>query len=135
MPTVRSRHANRGEAKPLLCWPRSREKALRRRLGQRTRRRRRGTPACSVFESVPLEELRAIIDWTPFFQTWELSGRYPQILDGRRWSAPRRRELFADRRRCSTESFATAMAGSARRSPGLWPRRTSLGDDVRLEDA
>jgi 5-methyltetrahydrofolate--homocysteine methyltransferase len=28
----------------------------------------------------PLAELVPYIDWTPFFQTWELAGRYPRIL-------------------------------------------------------
>src|SRR5690606_16399671 len=32
------------------------------------------------FEEYPLEEIARLIDWTPFFQTWELSGRYPKIL-------------------------------------------------------
>jgi len=34
-----------------------------------------------VFEDYSLEELREYIDWTPFFRTWELAGRYPQILN------------------------------------------------------
>jgi 5-methyltetrahydrofolate--homocysteine methyltransferase len=33
-----------------------------------------------VFNDYPLEELVAVIDWTPFFQTWELAGRFPAIL-------------------------------------------------------
>lgn len=33
-----------------------------------------------VFEAYPLEEIRKYIDWTPFFQTWMLAGRYPGIL-------------------------------------------------------
>jgi 5-methyltetrahydrofolate--homocysteine methyltransferase len=33
-----------------------------------------------VLKDYPLEELAQYIDWTPFFQTWELAGRYPQIL-------------------------------------------------------
>ena len=33
-----------------------------------------------VFENYPLAEISAHIDWTPFFQTWELAGRYPKIL-------------------------------------------------------
>ncbi|MDW7693937.1 methionine synthase [Flammeovirgaceae bacterium SG7u.111] len=33
-----------------------------------------------VFEEYDLEELASYIDWTPFFQTWELAGRYPNIL-------------------------------------------------------
>ncbi|PKP76754.1 MAG: methionine synthase, partial [Alphaproteobacteria bacterium HGW-Alphaproteobacteria-3] len=34
-----------------------------------------------VFEDYPIETLVPYIDWTPFFQTWELHGHYPQILD------------------------------------------------------
>ncbi len=34
-----------------------------------------------VLKSYPLEELVATIDWTPFFQTWDLAGPYPAILD------------------------------------------------------
>jgi len=33
-----------------------------------------------VFEDYDLAELRAYIDWTPFFQSWDLHGRYPAIL-------------------------------------------------------
>jgi 5-methyltetrahydrofolate--homocysteine methyltransferase len=33
-----------------------------------------------AFTSYPLAELVPYIDWTPFFQTWELTGRYPAIL-------------------------------------------------------
>lgn len=35
----------------------------------------------TVLEAVPLEELVPFIDWTPFFATWELAGKYPAILD------------------------------------------------------
>ncbi len=34
-----------------------------------------------VIERFPLETLVWYIDWTPFFQTWELAGRYPEIFD------------------------------------------------------
>jgi len=34
-----------------------------------------------VLNDYPLEELAQYIDWTPFFQTWELAGKYPQILN------------------------------------------------------
>jgi 5-methyltetrahydrofolate--homocysteine methyltransferase len=33
-----------------------------------------------VFKNYPLAEIVSYIDWTPFFQTWELAGRYPEIL-------------------------------------------------------
>ena len=34
-----------------------------------------------VFDNFDLEELVPYIDWTPFFQTWELHGKYPAILE------------------------------------------------------
>ncbi|MBC8173347.1 MAG: methionine synthase [Chitinophagales bacterium] len=34
-----------------------------------------------VFENYSLNELKKYIDWTPFFQTWELAGKYPEILE------------------------------------------------------
>ncbi|PCJ01552.1 MAG: methionine synthase [Flavobacteriales bacterium] len=34
-----------------------------------------------VFENYDLKEISEYIDWTPFFRTWELAGRYPQILE------------------------------------------------------
>ncbi len=34
-----------------------------------------------VFDDYSLEEIAAYIDWTPFFMTWELAGRFPKILD------------------------------------------------------
>jgi len=34
-----------------------------------------------TFENYPLEELVAYIDWTPFFQSWQLAGKYPAILE------------------------------------------------------
>ncbi|OYV42076.1 MAG: methionine synthase, partial [Halothiobacillus sp. 20-53-49] len=38
------------------------------------------TPGITVFEDYPLEDLVACIDWTPFFQSWQLFGKYPDIL-------------------------------------------------------
>jgi 5-methyltetrahydrofolate--homocysteine methyltransferase len=39
------------------------------------------TTGLQVFDDVDLSKLRDYIDWTPFFQTWELAGRYPDILN------------------------------------------------------
>ncbi|TIW97466.1 MAG: methionine synthase, partial [Mesorhizobium sp.] len=46
-----------------------------------------------VFEGWDLAELARYIDWTPFFQTWELKGRYPKILDDEA-QGPAARQLF-----------------------------------------
>ncbi|MFZ9046086.1 MAG: methionine synthase, partial [Cyclobacteriaceae bacterium] len=36
-----------------------------------------------VFNDISLEDIRPFIDWTPFFATWMLKGKYPQILDNK----------------------------------------------------
>src|SRR5207302_912577 len=38
-------------------------------------------PGITVLKRYPLAELVGYIDWTPFFQAWELSGPYPKILE------------------------------------------------------
>ena len=38
-------------------------------------------PGLHVLDDYPIEELVDYIDWTPFFRTWELAGRYPDILE------------------------------------------------------
>ena len=48
-----------------------------------------------VLEDVPLETLRPFIDWSPFFHTWELRGRYPAILNHEKYGEEARK-LFAD---------------------------------------
>jgi 5-methyltetrahydrofolate--homocysteine methyltransferase len=69
------------------------------------------------------------IDWTPFFQTWELAGRFPAILDdplvGETASS-----LYADARKM-LESIVTEGWLSARAVFGLFPA-ASRGDDVLL---
>ncbi|MFB2865453.1 methionine synthase [Aeromonas sp. MdU4] len=38
-------------------------------------------PGVQKFENVPISVLRPYIDWTPFFLSWELAGKYPRILE------------------------------------------------------
>ena len=59
------------------------QQPLQDRLVAPTRRPRPSFLGTRTFADYDLAELARYIDWTPFFQTWELSGRYPQILDRR----------------------------------------------------
>jgi 5-methyltetrahydrofolate--homocysteine methyltransferase len=75
---VRSDYASRSDAKNYLTIDAARAKALRLDVAAVA-----PAPAHSgviSFDDVPLDELRAFIDWTPFFLSWELRGRYPAIL-------------------------------------------------------
>jgi 5-methyltetrahydrofolate--homocysteine methyltransferase len=87
-------------------------------------------PGITVFDDYPLDELVGLIDWGPFFNAWELAGRYPAILDDAVVGA-QARELFADARAMLTrivdEKWLTARA-----VVGLWPAN-SVGDDIEVE--
>jgi 5-methyltetrahydrofolate--homocysteine methyltransferase len=88
-------------------------------------------PGIRVFDDVPLEDLIGIIDWTPFFQSWELSGRYPQIFDDA-VVGKQACDLFDDAqamlKKIVAEKWLTAKAVT-----GLWPANAT-GDDVVLDD-
>ena len=81
------------------------------------------------FASYDLAELVPYIDWTPFFQTWELAGRYPRILDDNKVGTEARK-LFADAegllKRMVREKWVTAQAVI-----GFWPAN-SAGDDIAV---
>ncbi|BCW88723.1 Methionine synthase [Alphaproteobacteria bacterium SO-S41] len=80
-----------------------------------------------TFEDYPLAELVERIDWTPFFQSWELVGRYPMILEDD-VVGETARSLFKDAqamlKKMVDEKWLTAKAVI-----GFWPAN-SLGDDV-----
>ncbi|MEQ7800817.1 methionine synthase [Pedobacter sp. ASV1-7] len=83
-----------------------------------------------IFEDYPLEELIPYIDWTPFFQTWELRGSYPRILDDK-VVGDEAKKLFADAKallkRIVDEKLLTAKAVI-----GFWPAN-AVGDDIVLD--
>ncbi|MDQ6799794.1 MAG: methionine synthase [Acidobacteriota bacterium] len=77
------------------------------------------------YDDFPLDRIEPFIDWTPFFQAWELRGRYPQILD-----EPRARELFDDARKLLQEIITKRLL-TARAVYGFWPAN-AVGDDIEL---
>lgn len=126
---IRQRHRQRGDGKRLV----SLEKA-------RTQRFDGGwtdyvppapnQPGLHVFDDYPLAELVEYIDWTPFFNTWELAGKYPAILSDEVVGA-QASELYRDAqamlRRIVDERWLTAKAVFA-----LWPAN-AIGDDVVVD--
>ncbi|WP_275785414.1 methionine synthase [Pararhizobium gei] len=82
-----------------------------------------------VFQGWDLAELARYIDWTPFFQTWEMKGVYPKILDDER-QGEAARALLADAQAMLAKVIAeTWFAPKA--VVGFWPAGT-VGDDIRL---
>ena len=82
-----------------------------------------------TFDDYPLDELRRFIDWTPFFRSWELAGRYPEILDdpevGEAASA-----LFKDAQAMLDRIIAEKLL-TARGVIGFWPAARA-GDDILI---
>ena len=78
---------------------------------------------------VPLDELIPFIDWSPFFHTWELRGRYPSILQHEKHGA-QARELFNDGQEL-LERIVSEKLLKARGVYGFFPAQ-SVGDDVEL---
>ncbi len=81
------------------------------------------------FELYPLAELVERIDWTPFFQAWELVGRYPAILDDPAVGRTAR-SLYEDGRRLLDQILAGGRL-EARAVLGFFPA-ASQGDDITL---
>jgi 5-methyltetrahydrofolate--homocysteine methyltransferase len=82
-----------------------------------------------AFRDYPLEEIAKVIDWTPFFQTWELAGRYPKILrDPIVGEAAR--NLFDDAQKMLARIISEKWLGAAA-VIGLFPANR-VGDDVEV---
>jgi 5-methyltetrahydrofolate--homocysteine methyltransferase len=77
-----------------------------------------------------LKELRGYIDWTPFFQTWELAGKYPTILDDE-VVGTEARKLFDDAQSMLDKIINDDLLG-AEGVWGIFPAKRS-GNDVAIE--
>ena len=82
-----------------------------------------------TFDDYPLAELVDRIDWTPFFQTWELAGHYPAILKDP-LVGKAARELFDDARALLDQIVAKQLL-RARAVVGFFPANAT-GDDILL---
>ena len=81
------------------------------------------------FHNFSLNTIREFIDWTPFFATWELKGKYPEIL-----SSPhvgkQARELFDDANKMISKVINERRL-SAHGIVGLFPAN-AIGDDIEV---
>ena len=80
-------------------------------------------------QDYPLADLAQVIDWTPFFSTWELTGQYPAILTDSRYGQAAT-ALFNDAQ-AMLEKIVTEKWFTANAVFGFWPANRE-GDDVIL---
>ncbi len=82
-----------------------------------------------VIDDFDLADIARYIDWTPFFQTWEMRGVYPRILDDEKQGEVAR-ALFADAQ-AMLKRIVDEGWFSPRAVIGFWPAN-SEGDDIRV---
>ena len=82
-----------------------------------------------VFESISLKEIRKYIDWTPFFYTWEMRQKYPDILTDKVFGT-QASQLFEDANNLLDKVVAQKWL-TAKAVIGLWSANSD-GDDIIL---
>lgn len=123
---VRERNANR-KAKALLTYEKACANAFRPDFSnyKPVKPKKLGI---SVYEGFDLAELAEYIDWTPFFMTWELAGKFPRILDDE-IVGEAARALYADAQ-AMLKRIIDEKLFVARGVVGLWPAQRRGEDDV-----
>ncbi len=83
-----------------------------------------------TFLNYPLKEIVPYIDWTPFFQTWMLAGRYPGIFDDEIVGVEARK-LFDDAQRMLDQIVKDGSL-QANGVIGFYPAKRTVTDDVKI---
>tara|TARA_B100001057_G_scaffold89025_1_gene85207 strand:+ start:2344 stop:6042 length:3699 start_codon:yes stop_codon:yes gene_type:complete len=83
-----------------------------------------------AFEDYPLQKLVPYIDWTPFFITWSLAGKFPAILDDHKVGHAAK-DLYKDATAMLDEIIACGSL-KAKAVIGFWPAQRSRANDVSL---
>ena len=86
-------------------------------------------PGIHVFDDYRLAELVDYIDWSPFFQAWELKGKYPDILDDP--SVGEQARTLHGEARAMLDRIVSEGLLSARGVAGFFPAH-SVGDDIEV---
>jgi 5-methyltetrahydrofolate--homocysteine methyltransferase len=125
---VRARNRDRSGAKRLVTMEQARANALSAFAAYTPPTPKQ--PGLTVIDDIDLAELRSYIDWTPFFQTWELAGRYPDILVDPVVGVEASK-LFADAEAMLDQIISEGWL-KARGVIGLWPA-ARRGDDLVVQ--
>ena len=124
---IAAAHARAEEGKQRLPLADARANALRLNWSGNYLPTAPGFLGTRVLADYPIDELIPLIDWTPFFATWELSGKFPAILDDTKYGSAAR-SLYEDAQamlqRIVEERWLRASA-----VVGFWPANAD-GDDI-----
>lgn len=125
---LRTMHKNRKDERKFLTVEQAREKGFKIDWAK-TNITKPSFTGRKVFKDFPLEQIRERIDWTPFFLTWELKGKFPRIFDDPTYGKEAKK-LYDDANKLLDEVVANKQL-TANAVIGLYPAN-SVGDDVEL---
>jgi 5-methyltetrahydrofolate--homocysteine methyltransferase len=91
------------------------------------------TLGIQVIQDFDITKLEAFIDWSPFFRSWDLHGKYPNILDDAIVGS-QATELFKDAQELLQRIFSEKLL-AAKAIFGLFPANTVNDDDIEIYDA
>jgi 5-methyltetrahydrofolate--homocysteine methyltransferase len=126
---IAAAHARSEEGKQRLSLKLARENALKLDWSGAYVPPRPSFLGTRVFADYPLAELVRFIDWSPFFATWELKGKYPAILDDAKFGEAAR-GLFNDAKAMLERIVAERWLRAAA-VVGFWPANAQ-GDDIAV---
>jgi len=127
--TVRERRKNRTAKTKLLSYKEACENRLQLDWENYIAPKPKFT-GTKIFDDYPLEELVDYIDWTPFFITWDLAGKYPQILKDEKVGEAAS-NLFNDAQ-VMLKKIITEKQLQAKGVIGFWPANSSDYDEVSV---
>ena len=120
-------HARGEESKRRLSLADARANALKLAWDASSPTQRPAFLGPRLIEDFSLGELCDYIDWSPFFSTWELTGKFPAILDDDKYG-PAARDLYADAQ-SMLQRIVAERALRASAALGFWPANAE-GDDI-----
>ncbi|MEW6195336.1 MAG: methionine synthase [Bacteroidota bacterium] len=125
---LRLEHSKKQLAKEFLSIGQARENKLKLDWGNYsiTNPKKLGI---SVFREYPLIEIRNYIDWTPFFLTWELKGRYPDIFNNKNFGNEAKK-IFDDANKL-IDQIITSKSLTANAVVGIFPA-SAVEDDIEV---
>ena len=126
---LRENHLKKKEAKNYLTIERARENKLNVDW-EKTEIVKPENIGVTVLKEFSLETLRKYIDWTPFFSTWEMKGKYPDILNNEK-AGKEAKKLFDDANKLLDEIIKNKSL-TANGVLGLFPANTVGNDDIEV---
>ena len=125
---MREHHKNRKSSKKKISWEDAKANRQQTKWSQDIVK----TPnfiGVKLFDTVPLQEIRDYIDWTPFFQTWDLHGRYPNILEDK-IVGKEAKKLLSDALKMLDTLIAEKWLDN-KAVVGIWPAN-AVGEDIEV---